>query len=38
MTAKGSYHPRSMDPTKFKDFQIAMQAMKHLPDSDAWVD
>ena len=28
MTAKGAYNPRSMDPTKFKDFQIAQEAMK----------
>lgn len=38
MAAKGAYNPRSMDPTKFKDFQIAQEAMKHLPDPDAWAD
>ena len=38
MKAKGTYQPRSMDPTKFKDFQIAQEAMKHLPDPDAWAE
>jgi len=38
MTAKGAYNPRSMDPTKYKDFQIAQEAMKHLPGPDAWAE
>ncbi|HEY6000865.1 MAG TPA: formate--tetrahydrofolate ligase [bacterium] len=38
MTAKGAYNPRSMDPTKFKDYQIAQEAMKHLPAPDAWAE
>ncbi len=37
MSTKGAYQPRSMDPTKFKDFQIAHEAMKHLPDPEAWI-
>jgi formate--tetrahydrofolate ligase len=38
MKAKGSYQPRSMDPTKYKDFQIAQEAMKHLPPPEAWAE
>ena len=34
--AKGTYQPRSMDPTKFKDFEIAKEAMKFLPGPDEW--
>ena len=36
--AKGTYKPRSMDPTKFKDFQIAKEAMKFLPGPDEWAE
>jgi formate--tetrahydrofolate ligase len=38
MDAKGTYKPRSMDPTKYKDFQIAQEAMKYLPPPDAWAE
>ena len=34
--AKGTYKPRSMDPTKHKDFEIAKEAMKFLPGPDEW--
>jgi formate--tetrahydrofolate ligase len=36
--AKGSYNPRSMDPTKYKDFEIAKEAMKFLPGPDEWAE
>ncbi len=36
--AKGTYKPRSMDPTKFKDFEIAKEAMKFLPGPDEWAE
>lgn len=32
------YNPRSMDPTKFKDWQIAAEAEKFLPTPDEWVE
>lgn len=32
------YNPRSMDPTKFKDWQIAAEAEKFLPSPDEWVE
>ncbi len=32
------YNPRSMDPTKFKDYQIAQEAEKYLPTPDEWVE
>ncbi|MBS3908693.1 MAG: formate--tetrahydrofolate ligase [Actinobacteria bacterium] len=38
MGAKGKYEPRSMDPTKFKDYQIAQEAEKHLPTTEEWID
>jgi formate--tetrahydrofolate ligase len=37
MKAAGKvYQPRSMDPTKHKDFEIAQEAMKFLPEPEAW--
>jgi len=36
--AAGSYKPRSMDPTKHKDFEIAKEAMKFLPGPDEWAE
>jgi len=36
--AKGTYKPRSMDPTKHKDFEIAKEAMKFLPGPDEWAE
>ncbi len=32
------YNPRSMDPTKFKDWQIAEEAEKFLPTADEWIE
>ena len=33
-----TYQPRSMDPTKHKDFEIAKEAMKFLPGPDEWAE
>jgi len=35
---RGTYKPRSMDPTKHKDFEIAKEAMKFLPGPDEWAE
>ncbi|MDA8441383.1 MAG: formate--tetrahydrofolate ligase [Peptococcaceae bacterium] len=32
------YDPKTMDPTKYKDWQIAEEAEKHLPAPEAWVE
>ncbi|MBU7007820.1 formate--tetrahydrofolate ligase [Phosphitispora fastidiosa] len=32
------YNPRSMDPTKFKDYQIAQEAEKFLPTPEEWIE
>jgi len=34
---KKAYNPRSMDPTKFKDYQIAQEAEKYLPTTEEWI-
>ena len=38
VSAAAVYQPRSMDPTKFKDFEIAKEAMKFLPEPEAWAE
>ncbi|MHB8842524.1 MAG: formate--tetrahydrofolate ligase [Candidatus Aquicultor sp.] len=37
-TTEKVYNPRSMDPTKNKDWQIAAEAMKYLPTPEEWID
>lgn len=32
------YNPRSMDPTQYKDWQIAEEAEKFLPTPDEWIE
>lgn len=32
------YNPRSMDPTKYKDWEIAQEAEKYLPSVEEWVE
>lgn len=32
------YNPRSMDPTKNKDYQIAQEAIKYLPTPEEWIE
>ncbi len=33
-----TYNPRSMDPTKYKDWQIAEEAEKYLPSPEEWTE
>ena len=38
MITQMSYDPRSMNPTQFKDWQIAEEAEKFLPTPEEWVE
>jgi len=38
LKAAAVYQPRSMDPTKHKDYEIAKEAMKFLPGPDEWAE